>query len=233
MRPMTDHPPAQPDPNAPGAPTPHDAPQPAYPSYSPQSYQPQAGADPRGGGYPAYGSYAPYGYGQPPQYTQPMPGSSPAPGPSAYPPPAERPAGNRHTLRTAVLSAVIAAVVGGGVGAATVAIADNNNSKSTSSGLVVQSGSAAPSLKVDGTVTAAAKKIQPSVVTINVTSGQESGTGSGVIIRNDGYILTNNHVVAVGSGNGTLRRRHRPVRRPGRDQGRRPVEPDRRDVRAE
>jgi putative serine protease PepD len=44
------------------------------------------------------------------------------------------------------------------------------------------------------------------VVTINVTSAQESDTGSGVIIRQDGYILTNNHVISTATGgNGTIK----------------------------
>ena len=54
------------------------------------------------------------------------------------------------------------------------------------------------------TATAVASKVLPSVVGITVTyqinsifgSGTQEGTGSGIIISEDGYILTNNHVVA-------------------------------------
>uniref|UniRef100_UPI0027E02758 S1C family serine protease n=1 Tax=Frankia sp. CiP3 TaxID=2880971 RepID=UPI0027E02758 len=71
-----------------------------------------------------------------------------------------------------------------------------------------QAGRAAPALSPGATVDAApageraasvaaiAVRALPSVVTITVTSPILSATGSGVIIRPDGYILTNNHVVA-------------------------------------
>jgi putative serine protease PepD len=98
-----------------------------------------------------------------------------------------------------VLSAAVgAAVVGGGIGAGTVALSDNGGG-SSSAGLTYSS-QQAPAAKTDGTVPAAAKKIGPSVVTINVTSAQEQDTGSGVIIRQDGYILTNNHVISTAAG---------------------------------
>jgi len=42
---------------------------------------------------------------------------------------------------------------------------------------------------------AAAAKLLPSVVNVAVGSGSSSGVGSGIIIRPDGYILTNFHVV--------------------------------------
>jgi S1-C subfamily serine protease len=43
------------------------------------------------------------------------------------------------------------------------------------------------------------------VVTIYVSSGSNSGSGSGVVLTDDGYVLTNNHVVTLeGNGTGTV-----------------------------
>lgn len=66
--------------------------------------------------------------------------------------------------------------------------------------------------KTDSPVTAIAEKVSPSIVGIQVTYRVQdwwfgvqtsSGSGSGIIIRSDGYILTNNHVIesAMESGN--------------------------------
>jgi putative serine protease PepD len=41
-------------------------------------------------------------------------------------------------------------------------------------------------------------------VTIYVTSNSGSGSGSGVVLTKDGFVLTNNHVVAEGGGSGTI-----------------------------
>lgn len=46
-------------------------------------------------------------------------------------------------------------------------------------------------------VTAVAAKASPSVVTISVNSDSAGGTGSGVVLNTEGYILTNAHVVTL------------------------------------
>lgn len=46
-------------------------------------------------------------------------------------------------------------------------------------------------------VTAAAAVASPSVVTVNVSSAQGGGNGSGQFLTEDGYILTNTHVVTL------------------------------------
>jgi putative serine protease PepD len=53
-------------------------------------------------------------------------------------------------------------------------------------------------------VTSVADKVLPSVVTIAASGQSGSGTGSGEIIKSDGYILTNNHVIAVAANNGSV-----------------------------
>lgn len=53
-------------------------------------------------------------------------------------------------------------------------------------------------------VTAVAAKALPAVVTLQVSTETSGGTGSGVIISEDGYVLTNNHVVSLDSGTSTI-----------------------------
>jgi putative serine protease PepD len=50
--------------------------------------------------------------------------------------------------------------------------------------------------------TTVANRTLPSVVTIAASGAEGGGTGSGEVIRSDGYILTNNHVISVAAGPG-------------------------------
>jgi putative serine protease PepD len=52
-------------------------------------------------------------------------------------------------------------------------------------------------------VTGAAAKALPSVVTISVAGGGSAGSGSGIALTADGYILTNTHVVTLDGSTGT------------------------------
>jgi putative serine protease PepD len=53
-------------------------------------------------------------------------------------------------------------------------------------------------------VTSVADENLPSVVTIMAGSGSSASTGSGEVIRSDGYILTNNHVITPAVSGGSL-----------------------------
>ncbi|MEE2033692.1 trypsin-like peptidase domain-containing protein [Rhodococcus sp. CC-R104] len=92
--------------------------------------------------------------------------------------------------------AVVIAMVGGLV----VALITSDNGSLTSRGVSltqVAGGDQLPS----GAVARVADAVLPSVVSIQVTLGTDAGTGSGVVIDGDGYIVTNNHVVSMAATN--------------------------------
>ncbi|MGG5173636.1 trypsin-like peptidase domain-containing protein [Pseudarthrobacter sp. J1763] len=97
---------------------------------------------------------------------------------------------------TLVACIVAAGLVGGGVAAGGSALWGQNTSSAAST-------SSQPSTVIVNNkdsvnaITAAAAKASPSVVTISAVSGQSSGTGSGIIIDDQGHILTNTHVVTL------------------------------------
>jgi putative serine protease PepD len=137
-------------------------------------------------------------------WSYPPPPMYPGFGPPSPPEP-ERPEQRRSGRpRTIVIAAATAALVGAGVGAGTAVAVDNNGKTTVVNSLPQTTQTAPPAVKLDGSITAAAAKISPSVVTIDVAGQGQQGNGSGVIIRNDGYIVTNDHVVSVAANGGTL-----------------------------
>jgi putative serine protease PepD len=73
-----------------------------------------------------------------------------------------------------------------------------------SSGSGSSTSNASSSSAVGCPVTSVADHVLPSVVTIAAAGAAGSGTGSGEVIRSDGYILTNNHVIAVAADGGKV-----------------------------
>jgi putative serine protease PepD len=126
----------------------------------------------------------------------PAPPSVPTPAPTG--PGAPRPRAGRMVAAGAVVLAV--ALASGVTGAELVARHDPSAPAATptvTSGQAVTAGTT-PS----ETLAKVAAAVQPSVVSITVTASAGSDEGSGVIMRSDGTILTNNHVISAAAGGG-------------------------------
>jgi S1-C subfamily serine protease len=103
-------------------------------------------------------------------------------------------------LLLSVLVALLAGAVGGGTGYWLTR--HTSNALHRSGVHLAQGGS--PANRPPGSVAAIAKRVGPAVVSISVTTSTESAVGSGVVINKDGYVLTNNHVVAPAAHGGSI-----------------------------
>ncbi len=157
----------------------------------PQPHQP--GYHAGGYGWQGYG-YADY----------PPPGEQPGYGPrdqavgqptgAAAATPVPRP---RRRGGLVVGSLALAALIGAGAGIGSYAYLDHGSGGTTTSPVTVTTHQADQQAKTNGTVEAAAKAIEPSVVTITVQTGSGGDIGSGVVLDKQGHILTNDHVVSA------------------------------------
>jgi len=130
-----------------------------------------------------------------------------------YPPPSlayqqatkREPLLKRRPIATlAALAIGIGAVSGIAGGVAGASLANDGYSVTATGGLNTSDADISSVAATSGTVEAAAQKIGPSVVTVSVTGQQGADTGSGVIIKSEGYIVTNNHVVAAAANGGNV-----------------------------
>lgn len=164
-------------------------PRPPLPQNAPQN-APQT-ASPTAPQAPAYGSSF---------HTQPTQPYAPAPQFAAS---AASAAEGRVGAGKVVAIMVAAALVGGAAGLGGAAAATSLFTASGST--VVTAGPSTVTVNNTDSVnqtTAIAAKVLPSVVTISATSSSSGGTGSGVVLSSDGYVVTNTHVVTLDGATG-------------------------------
>jgi putative serine protease PepD len=104
-------------------------------------------------------------------------------------------------LAAAAITGLLAGGIGGYVGAQ---LADPAPASSGTSTAELPQAEANTAPRAEGSVAEIAARVSPAVVSISVASNQGAGTGSGFVIRDDGYILTNNHVVAEAADGGKI-----------------------------
>jgi putative serine protease PepD len=112
-------------------------------------------------------------------------------------------------LRTVLSLVLVTSVLAGGIGAA-VGIRSADDGLPSAASLRDPSaslGAPLPAVQVSRPATSVAgiaARVLKSVVSIAVDDATGQGTGSGVVLRSDGYVLTNNHVVASAADGGTI-----------------------------
>jgi putative serine protease PepD len=143
------------------------------------------------------------------QQGAPVPPAPPAPPAGQSFQKQEPPRRERRGLAGTAGVALLAAVLASGGTYAVTQLTDNPTTTTTSATSTTTQNQGSSPTVVQGNATApdwtaVAKAVSPSVVSIDVTTQQGSGAGSGVILDSSGHVLTNNHVVGDATGNGAI-----------------------------
>ena len=152
---------------------------------------------PSSGGAPAPYSDSPYSgsysYGTPP---------------GGYAPQQPKKKGRASLITGVIAGAAAVSLVAGGLGGAIGYLAAQNSggAETTVAATSVVAGSDAggSSIPVLAGIADLAAAVQPAVVQLNVVAADGEGTGSGFIISEDGYIVTNNHVAGPAGEDGSV-----------------------------
>jgi len=112
-------------------------------------------------------------------------------------------------LGTVLVSAVVATIVGLIAGVSGYSIGRTTDTDGTVAASSINSSASATTpdtrpAPLPGSVTDIAARSLPGVVSILAEGTSQSGSGSGFVIRPDGYVLTNNHVVDLVAKGGKL-----------------------------
>ena len=142
----------------------------------------------------------------PQQPTAPPPSAPPPSTPEAGSTPPSSPKKPDSKIWIVLAGALVLGLIGGLIGGFAGGFAGERADSSNTSG---SSGSATSGASGDLSqivcdATQVADTVLPAIVTISVESSSGSGVGSGSIIREDGYILTNNHVISAAATEGTI-----------------------------
>ena len=135
-------------------------------------------------------------YSPVPRYSYPGPPTGLVPGGAA-----KRGMGAGGVVAISLACGLLAGIVGGVVG---YSVADRDASNDLDPGVALNTTPTEGLGRPSGSVARVAADVLPTVVSILVRSAGRGASGSGFIIRADGYILTNNHVIAGAENGGEI-----------------------------